>query len=363
MPSRIESLANNLLRENVAAYFAATPVSMGYLTGFFEDGGERFLTLGINPRGEHALICPKLSEEQAKREGVAHTRPWTDSENPLILFEQLAHQWELQEARIAVDNKMQAAMLLKMQQVLPKAEFIEGEPILAELRRRKEQAELESLRKAARIADETFNDVFPQITAGMTEAELADRLLQGMKQRGGEPTFSIVATGKNGAEPHHLTDDTPLQAGDVVVIDFGCSVDGYQSDITRTVAVENVSEEAAEAYRQVHKAHMAGRQRIAAGVSAESVDQATRKVLNEAGLGEYFVHRTGHGIGLEGHEPPFIVQGNGQQLVAGDCFSIEPGVYLPGKFGIRIENIVMATTNGHESLNEEPSVEIMVTSR
>jgi Xaa-Pro aminopeptidase len=362
MPSRIESLANVLLRENVAAYFAATPVSLGYLTGFFEDGGERFLALGINSRGEETLICPKLSEEQAKREGIASTRPWTDSENPLALFHHLAAEWDLGEARIAVDNKMSAAMLLRMQRVVPNAEFVEGEAILAQLRRRKEAAELESLREAARIADDTFNEVFPQIKAGMTETELADQLLQGMKRRGGKPTFSIVAAGKNGAEPHHLTDDTPLQAGDVVVIDFGCSVKGYQSDITRTVAVEQVSEEAAEAYRKVHDAHMAGRRHIMPGASAESVDQATRKVLEDAGLGDYFVHRTGHGIGLEGHEPPFIVEGNVQELVKGDCFSIEPGVYLPGKFGIRIENIVLATANGHESLNEEPSPQILVTS-
>jgi Xaa-Pro aminopeptidase len=180
-----------------------------------------------------------------------------------------------------------------------------------------------------------------------------------MQKRGGKPTFCIVAAGANSAEPHHESDDTRIQEGDVVLMDYGCSVQGYNSDTTRVVGVGKVSEETRKVYKVVYDSQKAARDAIREGVAAEEIDKAARATIENAGYGEYFIHRTGHGIGLREHEEPFIVSGATDELRQGDCFSIEPGIYLPGKFGIRIENIVTPTATGHESLNCEPSEEII----
>lgn len=176
-----------------------------------------------------------------------------------------------------------------------------------------------------------------------------------MAAQGGVPDFCILGAGANGAEPHHANDDTKLKSGDVVILDFGCSVDQYRSDITRVVAVGEAAEEAKHVYDIVYRAHHAGLAAVRAGVTSGEVDAACRKVIADAGYGEFFNHRTGHGIGIEGHEEPYIVGGSDLRLEIGDCFSIEPGIYLPGRFGVRIENIVTITENGPESLNEDPS--------
>lgn len=339
----------------VDCFLAQAPVTMGYLHGFYESGHERFMTLAVSAHAEVRLICPALSESQAKRAGIQDVRGWKDGENPLALFEQLASDWCLRSAIIAVDDEMPAQMLLKMQSALPAALFRPGQAVLAELMRRKEPGELDEMRRAGHIADEAFEAVKSQIHPGMTERQVSTVLGAEMARRGGEPAFAIVATGANSAEPHHLSDDTVLSAGDVLILDFGCTVNGYYSDITRTVGVGRVSQKAHEVYGIVYRAHRAGRDAIRAGVTAGSVDSAARQVIEEAGYGPQFFHRTGHGIGMRGHEEPFIIGDSQEVLEPGNCFSIEPGIYLAGEFGVRIENIVAATESGHESMNAEPS--------
>ncbi|MBI3721857.1 MAG: M24 family metallopeptidase, partial [Fimbriimonas ginsengisoli] len=180
-----------------------------------------------------------------------------------------------------------------------------------------------------------------------------------MERLGGVPTFCLVGAGANGAEPHHETDATPIRDGDVVVLDYGCEVDGYQSDITRTVALGDPGEEAHRVYHVVYQAHLAGRRAIQPGVSGRDVDRDARKVIVEAGYGEWFVHRTGHGIGMRGHEEPYVAETNTEPLDVGNCVSVEPGVYLPGRFGVRIENIVTVEEGGERSLNDEPLAELL----
>ena len=158
-----------------------------------------------------------------------------------------------------------------------------------------------------------------------------------------------------GAEPHHESDNTVIQSGDVIIMDFGCEFEGYQSDITRTVCCGKASDEAKRVYDIVFGAHQAGRAAIHPGVACQELDRAARQVIEKSGYGEYFFHRLGHGIGMRGHEEPYIVEGNETPLEVGHCFSIEPGIYLAGRFGVRIENIVTATMDGHASINAEPS--------
>ncbi len=346
--------------EGIDAYLACTPVSMGYLHGLQEDGHERLLLMAINPRGDVRLICPALTETQAKRAGVKDVRPWADGQDPMAHVLQLADDWNLSSAIIAVDSEMRADILLALQAALPAALFKPGLPVISQLMRRKESVEIASMKQAADIADTAYDKVKPQIRAGQTETQISQMLRDAMAELGGKPTFSIVAAGPNGAEPHHLNDETVVKEGDVLILDFGCEVNGYQSDITRTVAVGHASDKAKEVYETVYRAHMAAREAAKAGVPTGQVDAAARKVIEDAGYGPYFFHRTGHGIGMQGHEEPNVSPGNPHVLEDGNCFSIEPGIYLAGELGVRIENIATVRDGQPWSLNAEPSPTIEI---
>ena len=358
-PARIAALARELDAFGYDALFATTPISMGYLHGFFEGGHERFLTLAVRSTGETRLICPALSETQARRAGIHDIRPWRDDENPLEIFASLAEEWDLRSGILAVDDEMTARILLQMQEVLPAALFKPGQAVLSRLMRHKEEAELRHMREAGRIADEALPAALAAIRPGATEIEVSEALSAAMRKAGGKPTFCIVATGANGAEPHHLTDATRIREGDIVVLDYGCDVDGYQSDITRTVSCGKASDKAKKVYEIVLAAHYAARRGVKPGTACEQIDALARAEITDAGYGAQFVHRTGHGIGMRVHEEPYIVSGNETPLEVGDCFSVEPGIYLPGEFGVRIENIVTVTAGGESSLNAEPSATIL----
>ncbi len=317
------------------------------------------LLMAVRPSGAPAMIVPALSETHARATGIADIRAWKDGEDPSLLFEGLATEWGLKTAVLGVDDEMIAGYLLPMQKALPAALFKCGGDVMAELRKRKDANELGHMRKAAAIADRALADAIIAIEPGKTESEIARVLLGSMMDGGAPPTFCIVAAGINGAEPHHNTSAYAIRTGDVIVMDWGCQVENYLSDITRTVCCGPASDEAKSVYRTVFAAHMAAREAIRPGVACEEIDRAARDVIEADGYGDYFVHRTGHGIGLMGHEPPHIVQGSTSLLEEGQCFSVEPGIYLPGKFGVRIENIVAVTSDGHDSLNEEPSAEII----
>ena len=358
--NRLPRLAKALDTSGFDAFFAWHPVTMGYLHNFNEGAIERFLALCVNRDGRTAIICPSLSATQARRAGITDVRSWRDGEDPLILFDQLVDEWNLRTAIIAVDDELPAHMLLAMQAALPAALFKSGGEVISALMRVKSPEEITFLREAARIADGAYEATLPQIRAGMSEREVDYLLRNEMAKLGGVPTFAIIAAGANGAEPHHLSDDTLLKRGDVVILDFGCSVEGYLSDITRTLAIGEAPEGAADIYRIVYDAHMAARKAIAPGVSCETIDQAARKVIEEAGYGEFFMHRTGHGIGMKGHEEPYIISGNAMPLASGHCFSVEPGIYLPNRFGVRIENIVTVSERDHESLNVDPASQLLI---
>lgn len=358
--TRIERLVQELESAGIDAFLAWSPVTMSYLHGFGEGGGERFLTLAIRNEGDVRMICPALSETQAKRAGIPDVRSWRDGEDPLTHFRELADDWNLRSAIIAVDDELPAQMLLRIQEALPSALFRTGSELLSKLMRVKDPNELDLMRKAAEIADGALSAGLAAIRPGVSEISVEDAINAEMRRLGGRPAFCIVAAGANGAEPHHLSDETVIQKGDVVVLDFGCTVQGYFSDITRMAAVGEASKEAREVHQIVLRAHRAARNAIRPGVTAESIDRAARQVIEDAGYGEQFMHRLGHGIGMKGHEEPNMVAGNMHLLEVGNCFSVEPGIYLPGKFGVRIENIVTVIEGGHRSFNAEPADELTV---
>lgn len=356
--SRIDRVAQELQDLGLDAMLASTPVSMGYLHGLFEGSHERFMVLAINAEGKVRLICPALTETQARRADIEDVQPWRDGEEPMDAFRQLAEEWNLRTGVIAVDEFMPARFLLELQDVLPAALYRPGGELMARLMRVKEPVEVEKLRAAGAVVDEVYEATYPFIHAGMSEMEVQTILEDGVRARGAKTTFCIVGAGPGSGEPHHLNDDRRIQSGDVVLLDFGCELDHYQADITRCIVVGKASDEVKKVYKTVYDSHMAGRRAVKPGVACEQVDAAARKVIQEAGYGPQFMHRLGHGIGMNGHEQPNIVEGNKLPLEPGHCFSIEPGIYLEGKFGIRIENIVAVTNDGHDSLNAEPPAEI-----
>jgi Xaa-Pro aminopeptidase len=356
---RIDRLAIELAESGAEALAAWSPVSMGYLAGFFENAHERFMTLLVHRSGESALIAPALSASQAQRAGIREIRSWKDGDSATGLFTETLSQWGALSGPVLLDPDMPARMVLELQAASPRTEFRNGHEILFGLRSIKSDAELEAMRLVSRIVDEVFPLALEFLRPGMSEFEVAEFLRDEMKARCGKPTFAIVAAGPGSAEPHHISDETVIGRGQIVLMDFGCELNHYQSDVTRTVCLGSANEKQREVYRIVHSAHMAGRNAIRAGVRSKDVDSAARQVIEAAGYGDAFFHRLGHGIGMEGHEEPNIAPGNETVLRPGHCFSIEPGIYLSGEFGVRIENLVCATEAGHESLNAEPSAELI----
>jgi Xaa-Pro aminopeptidase len=354
---RIDRLQQQLREEGAGGALLAGTDQMLYLTGWKEGGHERFVGLFVPSAGEPSFVVPAMNADQARHTPaeISHVIGWDDATGWHDAVRNTLASWG-DRPRILVDDELRSDHLLSLQKLRPDASFGVVGPVITRLREVKTAEELRSMEHAAGMIDEVFLSVAEQLAAGLTELEVADLVLAEIKVRGSVPSFRpLICFGANSAHPHHHTGSSALKLGDVVIIDIGCVVDGYASDITRTVAFGEPSDsEAHQIYSIVLHAHKAAREAARPGVSGESVDAVARGVITDAGYGEQFLHRTGHGIGLSVHEPPNIVKGNAGLLQPGMCFSVEPGIYLPGRFGVRIENIVTVTENGVRSLNAEP---------
>jgi Xaa-Pro aminopeptidase len=254
--------------------------------------------------------------------------------------------------RYTISDSAWAMHLLGLQRTLPGTSYVSLTEGLPMLRAIKDEHELARLATAGAGADAAFEEILGVRFAGRTENEVAVDLAALLRKHGHSTVdFTIVGSGPNGANPHHEAGPRTIQPGDAVVLDFGGLCDGYGSDTTRTVCVGEPSEEVRTVYEVVRQAQQAAFEAVRPGVPCQEIDRVARQVIADAGYGEYFVHRVGHGIGLSTHEPPYMVEGEQQPLVPGMCFSIEPGIYLPGRFGVRIEDIVTVTEDGGRRLN------------
>lgn len=322
--------------------------NMHYLLGFTPHADERLCLLLVSA-GEASLVVPALNADDVAARTELPLHRWPDAEGPnRALTQALAGR---SVDKLAIDGAMRADFLLPLQALTTPQETGAVEPLLAPLRARKSAEEVERLARAAAQADRAMQAAIDACWPGITEREVAWAAEQAFRQDGAEKvTFTLVASGPNGAYPHHHTGSRPLQAGEPVIIDIGATLDGYQSDITRTIFLGDPPPEFRQAYEAVLLANQQGRAAVKPDVPAQAIDQAARSRLEAAGYGDYFIHRTGHGLGLEVHEPPWIMAGNDQLLAEGMVFSVEPGVYLPDRFGIRIEDIVAVTTAGVRTL-------------
>ncbi|HEY3557669.1 MAG TPA: Xaa-Pro peptidase family protein [Kribbella sp.] len=328
-----------------------------YLIGRAGGSFERLTTLVIPADGAPALVVPKL--EAPGFDGLpladlgVDVVTWVDSVDPYKLAADRLGGSE----RVAVSDFTPALHVLGIRDALPKAEQVLAGPIVRELRMRKDAAEVEALRKAGAAIDRVHARVGEWLRPGRTEAEVGAGIEAAIVEEGHTAAdFVIVGSGPNGASPHHALSDRVIEAGDVVVVDIGGPVaEGYNSDSTRTYAVGTPRDaDVTATYAVLQQAQQAAVDAVRPGVTAESVDAAARDVIAAAGFGDQFIHRTGHGIGLDVHEDPYIVAGNDLVLEPGMAFSIEPGIYHAGRWGARIEDIVVVTADGVEPMNKRP---------
>ena len=332
--------------------------NLRYLAGYSEDPAERHFLLFVPSEGDPVFLAPELSGDQiCEASWVADVRTWADAEDPVPRVAEIAEELGMGGGHLLVDDTMWALFTQDLRDALPDATFGLAGEVLGDLRVRKDDAELDAMRRAGAVADETVRDLraMGEDVLGLTEAELAAQIEELLEANGGTGVSfeTIVGAGPNGAKPHHHHSDRVIEAGDPVVLDFGTRLSGYPSDQTRTLVFGgDPSEQVQEVHEVVEEAQQVGVEAAEPGVTAESVDAATRAVIEDAGYGEEFIHRTGHGVGLDVHEEPYIVEGNERELEPGMVFSVEPGVYLPGEFGVRIEDLVVVTEDGCERLND-----------
>ncbi len=358
--SRLDKLTASLRTSNLDAVILNPGPTLKYLSGLNFHLMERPVVLFITPDKDPVLVLPEL--ELLKVDLFPYkVQPIAYGEKPSEwdqAFRQAAQALGLDGKRIGVEPRQLRLMEFRhVKAGAPEADFPDASDVLTELRLKKDQAEVDAMRKAVQIAQSALEAVIPQIKIGMTERELASELMMQLFRHGSEadiPFAPIVCAGPNSANPHATPGGRKLQAGDLLVVDWGATYDGYISDLTRTFAVGEVDDEYNKIHQIVQDSNAAGRAAAKPSVSCAEVDKAARDVIEKAGYGKYFTHRTGHGIGLESHEGPYIRGDNMQLLEPGMTFTVEPGIYLNGRNGARVEDNMVVTADGAESLSDMP---------
>ncbi|MCL2817759.1 MAG: aminopeptidase P family protein [Clostridiales bacterium] len=349
---RVRELQSIMQAEGVEQLAVSPSANLRYLNGLDIMPDDR-LTLAVFPaQGQPFLLVSRLYEGEAKAlEPLFRPIFIADDASVSAALKQALSQ---DSGPTAIDERMWASHFMRLLEHLGRqSSYIPAGRLLSQLRVRKSRGEISLLKEAGRIAAAAFRAVLPQLRAGLTERQLVNMLELEMKKAGGEGLSfpSIAAFGANAANPHHSAGQAELAAGQFVMMDFGCTFQGYCSDITRTVCFGRADALQKELYQVVLQANLAARARVAPGVPAHSVERAAREIIEAAGYGPHFIHRIGHGVGLDVHEAPHFGEKSGHILREGMVFSIEPGLYLPGKIGLRIEDVVALDENGIEDMH------------
>lgn len=348
---RIETVLDNLAARGLSQLLACDPRSIQYLTGAYVEPGERFLGLLLCAGAPRPALL--LNELFAAPAGIeAEVVPFNDTDDPIAL---LAERCDA-DAALGCDKNLPARFLIPMMEREIAAGFVLASDAVDDARAIKDDGERQLMRAASAANDAAMGRFRELVREGVTEAEVAAQLEHIYRELGasGHSFSPIVSFGANAADPHHEPDGTALKRGDVVLFDVGCRKDEYCSDMTRTFFFDEPDEEQRRVYEVVRRANEAGKAAVRPGARFCDIDAAARTVIEDAGYGPYFTHRLGHQIGLDVHEPGDVSSANEAQVRPGMCFSIEPGIYLPGRFGVRIEDLVIATEDGCEVLNDYP---------
>ncbi|KOU46028.1 aminopeptidase P family protein [Streptomyces sp. WM6378] len=350
--ARMARAAQSAADAGLAGVLVAPGPDLVYLTGYQPTAITERLTVLVLAAGQDpVLVVPTLEAPDAEHAAGAAAltlRDWTDGKDPYAVTAPLLDV----DGRFGVSDNAWAMHLLGLQKELPGTSYVALTEALPMLRAVKDEHELARLEAAGAAADEAYGEIVKVRFAGRKETEVAaDLAALLMKYGHSQVDFTVVGSGPNGANPHHEAGDRTIEQGDMVVLDFGGLKYGYGSDTTRTVHVGEPGAAEQRVHDVVREAQQAGFEAVRPGAACQDVDRAARAVIADAGYGEYFIHRTGHGIGVTTHEPPYMIEGEELPLVPGMCFSIEPGIYLPGRFGVRIEDIVTVTDDGGRRLN------------
>ncbi|MGC8874506.1 MAG: M24 family metallopeptidase, partial [Chloroflexia bacterium] len=333
--------------------------NLRYLSGLAMGLSER-VTLALFPRERApALLLPALEVPRARSQvrGDVELFPWSDEEGPARAVARLGEYVHLSGERIGVEERhMRLLEWRALQEAFPGSTVESADALLSSLRLVKAPEEIACMRRAADLLEQGLHDVLARLRPGLTEREVAHAWQWAVAEAGADPFQEepIVVAGPRGASPHAAPSDRPIQRGELITLDWAISVDGYFADITRTVALGRPAEELKRLYDLVFQANAAGRDAVRPGLAAQDVDRAARSVIAEAGYGREFLHRTGHGLGLEVHEPPYIVEGNTQPLLPGMTFTVEPGIYVEGLGGVRIEDDILVTSAAGLCLTQFP---------
>jgi len=349
---RMRRVVSSAVDKGLAGVIVTPGPDLVWLTGYQPSAiTERLTMLVLSSDNEPTLLVPILERADAEAADGARSVfliDWADGTDPYGVASPLMRS----DGEFGISDSAWAMHLLGLQKALPRSRYRSLTESLPMMRAVKDNNELMRLAAAGVAADSAYGEIVQKRFAGRLEREVAADLADLLRLLGHEQVdFTIVGSGPNGANPHHEAGDRVIRPGDAIVLDFGGLRYGYGSDTTRTVCVAEPTSEIREVHEIVRQAQQAGVDAVRPGVSCQEIDRAARKIITDAGYGEQFIHRTGHGIGVTTHEPPYMVEGEEQLLVQGMCFSVEPGIYLAGKFGVRIEDIVTVTSDGGQRLN------------
>ena len=347
---RIEKVQSLLREKSIEGLFCTLGTNFQYLLNAKTKPSERLVLAIISSEGSPKIICPAF-EFQIYSETTPLTQDdihiWEETEDPYMLIEEISKDLGIQEARIAISPMTFYSVFSKIQSILPQASVEDGLSILETARMVKTDEEIDLLKKASEFSALGIESAIDLLEKGMTEKEISALVAKEMSSLSGEPSvFALVQIGENSSNPHGSPSDRKLKKNDVVLIDAGTTFQGYVGDITNTTVFGKPSQKFLEVYSIVEEANQRGVEHGKVGNLPSKVDAATRDFITEKGYGAYFTHRTGHGIGLDVHEAPYIIQTNKVPLLINNAFTIEPGIYLPGKFGVRIEDDVVSKETG-----------------
>ncbi|GAC1444580.1 MAG: aminopeptidase P family protein [Chloroflexota bacterium] len=348
-------------RERLDTVFIAPSADLAYLTGYGGRPSERPTLLAVGGDEVPLLLVPMLEEPRTSALRGVRVVAYSETDNPYdVLARSLGTHLP---ATAGVSGQMWSSLLLNLQRQFSRASFVDASPLVGQLRMRKSPDEVKSLSRAGALADKAFEAITSMPFSGKSERRIANDIRVilmdvGLSVGAMNP---IVASGINSSSPHHLSGDREIRNGDAIVLDFGGTVDGYYADITRTIHVGTPDKRFSHTYEIVKTAQQTGVDSVRPGVTADFVDTSVREIIHAGGCGHFFTHRTGHGVGLDGHEEPYIVAGSQVPLEENMTFSIEPGIYITNDFGIRIEDIVVLEEHGARRLNRAPHDLVIVT--